>query len=114
MTYHDKYNFPSSRIMDTDLALLRKVPKEKKPHLFIQYCYKVITTYEEGGMPLRDAAYSIARTMFIKELEDPLFEEITFLAGELELPPEIIDGAPDKKWERLVGLVEEYKKEHKF
>lgn len=110
MTYNDTYKFPYSQIMNSDLEVIQNASGEDKPHLFAAYCKKTILAKNQGKMPLRDAAYSIARTMFIDELESPLFEEITFLAGELELPAELIDGSPDAKWEQLVALVGEYEK----
>lgn len=113
MTYNDTYNFPYSQIMKSDLDAIQKAPFEDKPHVFIDYCKKVIVAKSQGEMPLRDAAYSIARTMFINELENPLFEEITLFAGELELPTELVEGDLDKKWGQLVALVDEYGKTHR-
>ncbi|TAK89221.1 hypothetical protein EPO04_03960 [Patescibacteria group bacterium] len=112
MTYYDEYNFPSSHLVDADLGALQKATREDKPELFIKYCNKVIAAKNEGRMPLRDAAYSISRTMFIEELNDSLFEEITLLAGELELPPQFVNGEVEVKWQNLVALVGEYNKVH--
>lgn len=108
MTYIDHYTYPKSHIMDDDLRRLRDASNGIKPRLFVEYCEKAIAAKESGGMPLRDAAYSIARTMFINELKDPLFEEITSLAGELELPAQFVDGDPERGWSKLRTLVGDY------
>lgn len=81
MTYTDHYNFPASQMMSDDLRKLRDTSKQDEPHLFIKYCFKVIRAKKSGEMPLRDAAYSIASTMFLKANDvEPLFDEISSLA----------------------------------
>lgn len=113
MTYTDPYKYPASHIMDDDFKQLRNAIKSDKQQLFASYCRKVIAAKGAGTMPLRDAAYSIAATMFIKELDEPLFEELVALAGELELPEKFVNGDPEKKWQKLVALIAEYEKTHK-
>ena len=46
--------------------------------------------------------------MFESELDSPLFEEITLLAGRLELPGHISGSDPAADWNKLVALVSEY------
>lgn len=112
MTYTDHYKYEASQMMKDDFNKLRDAAKADKPRLFVEYCRKAIAAKEAGKMPLRDAAYSIAGAMFMKELDEPLFEELTGLAGELELPAEFVDGDPEQKWHKLVSLVDEYENRH--
>ncbi|SRR5258708_4814133 len=112
MTYIDHYSYEATRMMRDSFIKLRDAAEAEKPRLFVEYCHKAITAKEAGKMPLRDAAYSIANVMFMKELDEPLFEDLTSLAGELELPAEFVNGDPETGWQKLVSLVDEYEKMH--
>lgn len=112
MTHTDHYKYEASQMMNEDLKHLRDADKVDKPRLFAEYCRKAIGAKEAGKMPIRDAAYAIARTMFIKELEEPLFDDLTGLAGELELPVEFVRGGVAQKWQELISLVDQYEKAH--
>lgn len=94
--------------MKPDLRQLIAAPKQDKPKLFLNYCRKVIKAKRRGDIPLDDAGYQIAETMFIYELDEPLFDELTGLAGELELPKHILKKDPEDEWKRLIELVDEY------
>jgi hypothetical protein len=107
--YTDNYQFPTSKLLEDDLLKIKNAVPDKKPKLFADYCQKAINAKISGSMPLRDAAYSIAQTMFLDELNGAIFEKITSLAGELELPPKFFTGNPEDKWLELIALVEEYK-----
>jgi hypothetical protein len=113
MAYTDHYKYEASRLLKDNFNKLRDAAKADKPQLFVNYCRKAITAKEASKMPLRDAAYSIAGVMFMTELDEPLFESLTGLAGELELPTEFVSGNPEKKWQELLALVDEYEKAHK-
>ena len=108
VTYTDHYKYPASHMMVGDFERLHTAGKTDKPTLFVDYCRKAIGAKEAGTMPLRDAAYSIARTMFVRELDEPLFDELTGLAGELELPPQFVNGDREERWQKLIALVDEY------
>lgn len=81
---------------------------QEKPGVFLWYCRKVVDAKNEGKLSIEDAGYRIAETMFIHELEDPLFDEIVGLAGSLELPFYISGVQPSNGWSRLVRLIDEY------
>lgn len=110
MTYTDTYDFPGSKLFTEDFDLIVTAPNEAKPRMFAAYCQKIVTSKNKGEVSLRDAAYAIAGAMMIRELDSPLFEELTELAGELELPEEHVDGNPEDRWVELVALVDEYTK----
>jgi hypothetical protein len=81
---------------------------QEKPRLFLEYCRLVIKAKNLGTLSIEEAAYKIAGAMSIRELEEPLFEQITELAGSLELPYHISGVQPGDGWIRLVRLVDEY------
>jgi len=112
MTYIDNYDYPGSKQFHDQLVVIVNAPTNKKPRLFAEYCLTIVDTKNNHKLLLRDAAYSIAGAMMIKELDEPLFEELTGLAGELELPAEHIDGDPEEGWARLVQLIQEYASKH--
>ncbi len=91
-----------------ELQGILDAPKADKPRLFFEYCRKVIKDKNRGEITLEDAGYQIAGAMFIHELDEPLFEEITLLAGRLELPSHVLGTDPTTEWKQLVALVEEY------
>ncbi len=91
-----------------ELKLLAEAHVDDKPRLFSNYCRKVIKDKNRGNITLEEAAYQIAGTMFVGELDNPLFEEITSLAGSLELPGHVTGIDPRVEWKRLVSLVDEY------
>lgn len=111
MTYIDHYQYDTSYLTD-DFNRLRDAATADKPQLFVAYCRKALAAKETGTMPLRDAAYAIAGVMFMKELDDPIFDDITAQAGELELPAEHVSGNPEEKWLELVALVDRCEKMH--
>lgn len=94
--------------MKPDLRRLIDAPKDEKPRLFLDYSRKVIKAKNRGEIEIWDAGYQIAETMFIQELDEPLFEEITAVAGRLELPRGVLMVDPDEQWKHLVKLVYEY------
>jgi len=81
---------------------------QEKPHLFLKYCRAVIEAKNQDSLSIEDAAYDIAGAMSIRELEEPLFDQITELAGSLELPSHISGVQPGEGWNRLVQLIDEY------
>ena len=91
-----------------ELQPLLDAPKVDKPQLFLDYCRAVIKDKNNGELSLEDAGYQIAGTMFIHELDEPLFDEITTLAGQLELPGHILGLNPTEGWAHLVELIKEY------
>lgn len=112
MTYNDNYTYEASHALDQELQAVMSAQTTEKPAAFIKLCHAALDAKKSGGMPPRDAAYVIARTMFIRELENDLFEAITSLAGQLELPDEFIDGDIHAKWDELAELIAEYSKNY--
>lgn len=98
----------NNRTYRPELRVLLDAPEEIKPRLFFEYCKKIISEKNSGEITLEDAGYLIAEPMFIRELDEPLFEEITLLAGRLELPAHISKSDPAVDWKKLVSLVKEY------
>lgn len=107
MTYTDHYQYDTT-ILSEDFKRLRDASLADKPALFVAYCRKAIEAKATGAMPMRDAAYGIAGVMFMKELSDPMFEDIVGLAGELELPAEFVSGDPEQMWQGLITLIDRY------
>lgn len=110
MTYTDHYTYEAAHILDPDFQKITSAADTDKPALLLEFCRKAIAAKAAKTMSLRDAAYAIAGTMFIHELRSPPFEEITGLAGELELPSEHVTGDPEVRWVKLVKLIDEYAK----
>ncbi len=103
-TYYDEYQY--SDYMHDEYKKLRRVPSDQRARQFIDYCKKAIAGYESGRVPLRDAAYAIAGTTFIHEIShDPELEDITLVASELELPPEVHKLDTQKEWQELLQMI---------
>lgn len=94
--------------MKTELQLLNKAPKEQKPQLFLAYCRTILDETQNGRLSAENAGYQIAETMFIDELKDPLFDKIVATAGSLELPKHVSGSDPQKLWDDLIRLIDEY------
>ena len=90
------------------LQQLLDAPGEQKPLMFFNYCRKLIVAKNQGDITLESAGHEIADAMYVRELDDPLFAEITSLAGRLELPHHTKAVNADAAWDYLVALVLEY------
>lgn len=85
-----------------------------KPAGFIDYCQQVIKLAEGGTLSHREAGYAIADLMFDKTVSsEPGLEAITLLAGNIELPDDVISGDPDKEWDKLKKWVDEARKKYR-
>jgi hypothetical protein len=77
---------------------------EDQPRLFLRYCRKVLQASADGLATPQEAAYAIAGTTFPPRVShDSILEEITLLAGHLELPLHVLGGAAraNKLWREL-------------
>lgn len=98
-------NQPQSHL---SLQEIQNTSPQEKPRRFLQYCREIIAAKNRGELLVEDAAYKIAGAMTIHELEEPLFVQITELAGSLELPYYISGIHADTGWKKLEQLVNEY------
>lgn len=97
-----------------ELTTLSKASVNKKPELFVDYCRKVIKEVNDRQISLEDAGYQIAGTMFVNELNSPLFEEIVAIAGRSELPSSVLGVKdPNEEWQHLITLVDQYENQLK-
>jgi hypothetical protein len=82
--------------------------ENRDPRAYHRYLVQVRSLVEEQQIPVREAAESIAGTMFIPGVDaDPLREEITIVAGSLETD----QFQPGHTWSYLVSLINELGKQ---
>lgn len=102
---HDNYKYSDyMRSAYRELAASDRSVQVKK---FIEYCETALDGFESGKVGLRDVGYAIAGAMFMKTVsDDPDLEEITLIAGNLELPAEVIGG--ERKAKKLYRELKTY------
>lgn len=100
-----------STSLKSQFRQLYDAKNQDKPRLFLEYCHLVIDLKQKGELSIEEAAYQIAGTMSIRGLEGSLFEQVTELAGSLELPYHVSGVQPGDGWSHLVQLIEEYERQ---
>lgn len=67
--------------------LLRDIEGGEPRQAFARFCRKVVRAIDDDVIPVNLAGLTIASTMWIPEIDsDPQLEEITMIAGSLEVP----------------------------
>jgi len=87
-------------------ALLLKAKPNSLSAQFASFCRSALQAKKTGQLSSQQAAMAIAGCMFIDNLDgDPLREEITMMAGELEVPREPKETT--QRWTDLERLIVE-------
>lgn len=72
----------------------------------IKYWQEIVELNRTGKIDRETACYHIADVMFIKVVEnDPILEDLSLEAGELELPKHHISGDVESRWKDLQATI---------
>ena len=90
---------------------LKNAPQAEKPFWFAKYSKLVIRDVKSGDMEMHHAGDRImSAASQVDAPDDALLDELSAIAGEIELAMPGREGKYASQWERLLELVDEYAK----